>query len=1137
MEFEGERVEDALPGRQGRLLFAYLVLHRERPVRRDELLEALWSENAAPPTADALLSAPLSRLRKALGPGRVEGRSELSLVLPTTVWIDWEAAFGGLEQAHAAVAEERWRGAWDAARAALAIAEGGLLPGLEARWIDGHRAELADLRVELLEIVAASATRLGGAELVPAEQAARAAVEAAPFRESARAALIEVLRARGNLADALRAFEDVRTLLREELGATPGPRLLELHEQLLRCEPVLAAAPTALPDRLAAVRSTPLVGRRAALDQLRSARTRETAAVLVTGEAGIGKTRLIAEMASEAKGTVILYGRCDEDQLFPFGPWIELLGTALARVGDDELAALLADNGPQLARLLPELRGRVPGLAASDLGEPESELRQLYAAVVALVQRLSRRQPLTVIIDDLHWADRSSLLLGRHVVRQLGPGPVLLIGSYRDTDLSPSHPLVEVLADLEREGPLRRVRLHGLDHTEIAELADAEGHDVDSATVGAVREQTNGNPFFVKQLLQHLDESQDLRAVQVSAGLRDVIVRRVARLPSEAGRALRVAALMGREFDMRLLEPVTDLPEAELLDHLDAAVTAGILWEVASVPGRYSFVHALVRTALEQELSATRRAYLHRRIGEAIEARYGERLAPWLAELTRHFSAAGPEGEARALDYAVRASEQATGRLAYAEAAGLLIGALTIAERQTPVDEGRRAQLRHDLAMAYWRLGRMDEARATFDRAAVAARRAGAAELFARAALGHSGGAWAWWGAEDTASVHLLEESLALLPEADSAIRAQVLARLGSVLYFSARAERGASLIESAIRMAHRVADDGALATALAAAQWAYWRLEDAEIRGALADELVHVVERTGTPEQVAEALLWRSGTLLTRCRRDEADADIDRYADTARRLDQPELLTHCASLRAMQALLEGRWAQGEQAAEEVLALGSGSSVSRQEHGVAMLVLRGEQLRLAELVEPLEEMAHEMHTMPAWRAPLAWAYAQAERAEVHRVLAELCRDDFAALPRDVNFDTVLGILAHIAEALADAGLAAQIEPYLRPVSDCWILFGIGSATLGPVAYSLGVCSILTGKLDVAVSDFELALRLSRQMRARPYEAHAALGLARALAERDGPGDAERATASRRTALAIADELDMPRLLRHAGVTA
>ena len=177
-----------------------------------------------------MLSSPLSRLRKALGPGRLAGRGELSLTLPPTAWIDWEAAFGGLREAHAAVEQERWREGIDAARAALEIADGGLLPGLEADWIDAKRAELADLRLELLELIAACGIRLGGVELPRAEQAARAAVEAAPFRESARAALIEVLRARGNVADALRAFEDARTLLRDELGAAPGPLLLRLHE-------------------------------------------------------------------------------------------------------------------------------------------------------------------------------------------------------------------------------------------------------------------------------------------------------------------------------------------------------------------------------------------------------------------------------------------------------------------------------------------------------------------------------------------------------------------------------------------------------------------------------------------------------------------------------------------------------------------------------------------------------------------------------------------------------------------------------------------------------------------------------------------------------------------------------------------
>ncbi|HEY8582183.1 MAG TPA: BTAD domain-containing putative transcriptional regulator, partial [Capillimicrobium sp.] len=234
VEWEGERLEGALPGNQGRLLFAYLVLHRDRPVRRDELLEVLWSGDAAPQDADAVLSAPLSRLRKALGPGRLTGRSELALALPPDTWIDWEAAFDGLRRAHAARTPQE---AWIAARAVLEIAEGGLLPGLEARWLDEKRAELEEGRIELLEVIALSGARLGGAQLPRAEQAARAAVDLAPFRESARAALIEVLRARGNVADALRAYEDARILLREELGATPGPLLARLHGELLRGEP------------------------------------------------------------------------------------------------------------------------------------------------------------------------------------------------------------------------------------------------------------------------------------------------------------------------------------------------------------------------------------------------------------------------------------------------------------------------------------------------------------------------------------------------------------------------------------------------------------------------------------------------------------------------------------------------------------------------------------------------------------------------------------------------------------------------------------------------------------------------------------------------------------------------------------
>jgi DNA-binding SARP family transcriptional activator len=554
VEWDGERLERALPGRQGRLLFAYLVLHRGRPVRRDELIDALWSEEGPPPSGDALLAPPLSRLRKALGSGRLEGRGELTLELPADAWIDWEVARDGVERARVALREEDWAAAWEPAQAALAIADRGLLPGLEATWIDERRTELADLRLEALEAVATVGVHLGGAELPVAEQAARAAVEAAPFRESARLALMEALRARGNVAEALRAYEDLRVLLREELGTTPGPALVALHERLLHADtgggglfPATldldsraprdrpSAPSAALPDRLAAAAATPLVGRADALARLQEAlgqaRAGQTGLVLILGEGGIGKTRLIAELARGAEDFAVLYGRCDEEELFPFGPWIEMLVDHLAKVPDDELGPLLGDHAPDLARLVPALRTRLPGLAEPPASDPETQRQRLFGAFTGLIPRLAQRSPLVMVVDDLHWADRSSLQMGRQLVRSAPLGPVLMLGTYRDTELHPGHPLTEVLADLEREvGELERLRLEGLGEHEVAEIV---GDRAEAETVRRIREETGGNPFFVKQLARHLDAA----GTGVPAGVRDVIARNVARLPEEAGRS------------------------------------------------------------------------------------------------------------------------------------------------------------------------------------------------------------------------------------------------------------------------------------------------------------------------------------------------------------------------------------------------------------------------------------------------------------------------------------------------------------------------------------------------------------------------------------------------------------------------
>jgi DNA-binding SARP family transcriptional activator len=1154
VELAGRRVEQRLPGRQGPLVIALLTLNRDRPVRRDELIEALWP--ARPPAdPDDVLNALLSKVRHAIGKDVLTGRRELTLELPDAD-VDVERAVRAGDAARAAAAAGDWESAAKAASEAAEIGGRTFLVGHDLPWVEDRRRDMEEVRRQALEIVAEAGIALGGRRLAGAEAAARELVRSAPLRESGHRLLIEALDARGEVATAVAAYEELRVLLRDELGMAPGEAVRVVHERLLRGEPATppgagrragaapgrpgAATASGLPDRLAQAVATPLVGRAEPLARLTGeldrARAGRTGLVLVTGEGGIGKTRLLAAVAASAADFDVLYGRCDEEQLFPFGPWIELLGGHLARLPDAELSALLGASGAELARLLPDLRARVPGLPEPEHGDPESERRRLFSAVVDVVGRLAARGPLVIMIDDLHWADRSSLLLGRQVARTTELGPVLMLGSYRDTELGEHHPLIELMADLERDQPLERVRLDGLDDDEVAELAGVDGHGLDASAARAVREETHGNPFFVRQLLRHRAEAGDASA-PLSAGLRDVIARRVARLPKDAGRVLRVAALMGRDFELDVLESVLDLPDDRVLDALDAAVRAGILVEVESAPGRYSFVHALLRTALESELTATRRARLHRTIGAALEARHEGNLEPYYVDLARHFGAAGPEEVERALRYGVLAADLATRRLAYEEAVELLAEAVGELERHMPGDDERHAELLARLAAARRRAGAWDDARATYARAAEAARRAGAAPLFAQAALGHSGGSWERFGQEDPESLRLLEDARELLPAEDSPLRVRVGARLAAVLYYSpASEERSIAITQEAVAMARRVDDRRSLADALAAAQYAYWRPGIASRRLELATELVEVVEGLGDTHGLAEAQAWLAVALLELCRRDEADAAIARHAELTARLDQPELAVHAAAFRSMQALLEGRWADGERAAMDVLDLGERSTAADavQYFGVELVALRSEQLRLGELSEHFEGLVREMGALPGWRTPLAWAYAQSGRTELARAeLDALRRDDFAALPWDANYDAALGIVTHAVAELGDAEMAAQLEPLLRPLERNWVVLGPGPSTLGPMAYCLGLCSLLLERWDQAERDFELAIERCEAMRAEPYLAHSRLGLAKALRARGAAQDADRAAALEEAAVETGRRLGMARLLRDA----
>ena len=439
----------ALPGRQGRLLFAYLVLNRDRDCGRGELIDLLWPEHP-PAAAETALSALLSKLRRALGDGALAGRSELRLVPPGPVSVDVEEAHTAAARAETAIDAGDWTTAAESARVALAPDLLTFLPDCEGLWVAEQRRDLETVRVRALEALAAAGLRRGGRELGAAEQAARSAIAAAPFRESAHRLLMEIHEAAGNPAEALRAFEELRTLLRDELGTTPGAAAMAVHERLLRGEspaPPLPAAPvveaipvTAWPAPMAAALDRHgLVGRTGELAVLqqwwRQAVSGARQLVLLAGDAGIGKTRLAAELGRRAndEGALVLYGRFDEEALAPYQPVVEMVRGWSAGASLEPLRERLGVRAGELGILLPEFG---PAPTDSEVSDPDGRRLRFFDAVAALLGEIGAQAPLVVVFDDLHWADRPTLQLLRHLVRAPQPRRALLLGTYRDAELS-----------------------------------------------------------------------------------------------------------------------------------------------------------------------------------------------------------------------------------------------------------------------------------------------------------------------------------------------------------------------------------------------------------------------------------------------------------------------------------------------------------------------------------------------------------------------------------------------------------------------------------------------------------------------------------------------------------------------------
>jgi tetratricopeptide (TPR) repeat protein/predicted Ser/Thr protein kinase len=510
---------------------------------------------------------------------------------------------------------------------------------------------------------------------------------------------------------------DVRVALEvvasgDDISAGHASRPVSLSGAPLPPSPLVSTLPDA----------TAFVGRDSEIGQMTRAWDRARAGgrclLLLAGEPGIGKTRLAMEFARHcaAQHATVLAGRSDEEALVPYQPFAEAL-TWFARVCPErELRAILngIDDRAELGRIVLELTRRIPELRTVLKSGAEGERHRLFDAIDALFAAASSVHPIVLVLDDVHWADQPTLLLLKHLMRSTRTAALCIVATYRDSELRRTHPLAEILADLRRDESVARLSLRGLTATDVQGLAPSiAGQAVPPQLAEIVVEGAGGNPFFIGEVLRHWRETDafahatDHISLGLPEGVKEVIGRRLSRLSDECNRALALAAVIGREFDVELLIALGDLPEDRLLDAIDEAVRAQLIAEAAGGRGRLTFRHALIRETLYGELLSARRIRLHRRVAEAIEEGTRGRANPPLADLAYHFSQSASAGTAnKAVEYAMRAGDRAAELLAYEEAARMYDLALQSVEfADAPDLVARRVDLHIRRARAFGSLG------------------------------------------------------------------------------------------------------------------------------------------------------------------------------------------------------------------------------------------------------------------------------------------------------------------------------------------------------------------------------------------------------------------------------------------------
>ena len=742
-----------------------------------------------------------------------------------------------------------------------------------------------------------------------------------------------------------------------------------------------------------------MIGREADLALLRtswlSTHQQGRQLVLISGEAGVGKTRLSTEFARgvAAEGNVLV-GRCDPEALVPYQPFVEALEWFARECPRRMLEAAFreVESTSELAQVVPGFERRLTLVPERIQLNAEGQRYRLFNAVGALLAAAARFRPLLLLLEDLHWADRATLLMLRHLLRSSATAPLCVVATYRETEVDRAHPFSEMLADLRREQGVTRIPLQGLPESAVNTFIEASVGKTSKTLASLVAERTEGNPFFMTEVLRHLGETGGLDRLASGSrsgdgpdahvlpeGVREAIERRLARQPEIANRVLAQASVIGRDFDFAVLQGVAEIPEDALLDVLDTTIAARLLQEVPGTAGRYTFTHALVRETLYGGLTQARRARLHRRVAETLE-----RLSPPgrepIADLAFHFSQAVPGGEIeRAVSYAVRAAEAAAAAFAMEETARF-----------------------YQLALEALDL--------SADPAATLSRR-----IDFRIRRGRAFGAVSQWA---PAKVEL-EAALQLLPEDARELRCELLVDLAKYSFWLLDIPALLRVSDEALRLAEETGRDDLWADMTAWVGAA--RQSEGDLTGAL-DVMTQAVDRAGgirsfalatTPlalyflgrcadatAQTAQGVqisrdrndpafhvyaLEHHGLALTGCGRyDEALRVFDEMRHFARQHGVLQLLARGIAMSAGVYMALGDYEQVATTAEEAreLARSLAFAPPRVSAGIDLLMVRARQNEPGKAMSVLEEVAAVAASASGWHGWLWRIRLSQARAEL-----------------------------------------------------------------------------------------------------------------------------------------------------------